>query len=391
MRQGERFRKRVLRKNAVLRCTGRILLPLALAAVTAFYGGGMLNSHAEEAAGPKLVQYADLEALVKEFSPQVQMERAQFDSRLGRYESAREDIMETRRRLKEEADSLEKEGDNEGAESYRAQAKTLEKAAKDMDKQIRSVKGSTSSMALRQMEDTMIWTAQSLMGTYHSLKLEQVGAAAQAELKQSLYEKALRQFDTGGVSWRETEEAAQAAAASASRSQSLLDEMERVKGEMAMLLGFETGAEIELVSMPVPDSARTDDIKLEVDKWRALGNNYELRAERGASFRGTNKELHSRQRRIEQNEETMYAQIEALYQSVLSSRTAWNAAVSAMAAADAKWKADSRKMELGMLSNQEYLEARAAYLEAVAAKGQADVNFQQAMETYEWAVKGLIR
>ena len=158
-----------------------------------------------------------------------------------------------------------------------------------------------------------------------------------------------------------------------------------------MLLGFETGAEIELASMPVPDSARTDDIKLEVDKWRALGNNYELRAERGASFRGTNKELHSRQRRIEQNEETMYAQIEALYQSVLSSRTAWNAAVSAMAAADAKWKADSRKMELGMLSNQEYLEARAAYLEAVAAKGQADVNFQQAMETYEWAVKGLIR
>ena len=299
--------------------------------------------------------------------------------------------METRRRLKEEADSLEKEGDNEGAESYRAQAKTLEKAAKDMDKQIRSAKGSASSMALRQMEDTMIWTAQSLMGTYHSLKLEQGGAAAQAELKQSLYEKARRQFDTGGVSWRETEEAAQAAAASASRSQSLLDEMERVKGELAMLLGFETGAEIELASMPVPDSARTDDIKLEVDKWRALGNNYELRAERGASFRGTNKELHSRQRRIEQNEETMYAQIEALYQSVLSSRTAWNAAVSAMAAADAKWKADSRKMELGMLSNQEYLEARAAYLEAVAAKGQADVNFQQAMETYEWAVKGLIR
>lgn len=391
MRQGERFRKRVLRKNAVLRCTGRILLPLALAAVTAFYGGGMLNSHAEEAAGPKLVQYADLEALVKEFSPQVQKERAQFDSRLGRYESAREDIMETRRRLREEADSLEKEGDSEGAESYRAQAKTLEKAAKGMDKQIRSAKGSASSMALRQMEDTLTWTAQSLMGTYHSLKLEQVGAAAQAELKQSLYEKAQRQFDTGGVSWREAEEAAQAAADAASRSQSLLDEMERVKGELAMLLGYETGAEIELAPMPVPDGARADGIKLEVDKWRALGNNYELRAERGGSFRGTNKELHSRQRRIEQNEETMYAQVEALYQSVLSNRTAWKAAVSAMAAADARWKADSHKMELGMLSNQEYLEARAAYLQAAAAKGQADVNFQQAMDTYDWAVKGLIR
>ncbi len=39
-----------------------------------------------------------------------------------------------------------------------------------MDKQIRSAKGSSSTMSLRRMEDTMIWTAQSLMGTYHSLR-----------------------------------------------------------------------------------------------------------------------------------------------------------------------------------------------------------------------------
>ena len=38
---------------------------------------------------------------------------------------------------------------------------------------------------------------------------------------------------------------------------------------------------------------------------------------------------------------------------------------------------------------QEYMEARAAYLDGVAAKAQADVNFQQAMDTYDWAVKGL--
>ena len=113
---------------------------------------------------PGVIRYSDLPELVKAYSPQVEMERIQYEGRLGRYESAREDIMETRRLLREEADDMEENGDTEGAKSYRAQAKILEDAAKDIDKQIRSAKGSSSTMSLRKMEDTMIWTAQSLMG-----------------------------------------------------------------------------------------------------------------------------------------------------------------------------------------------------------------------------------
>ena len=93
------------------------------------------------------------------------MEQAQYDSRLARYENAREEIMETRRLLREEAEDLEKNGDKDSAGQYRAQAKTLEDAAKDMDKQIRSAQGSQASMSLRRIEDTVLWTAQNLMGT----------------------------------------------------------------------------------------------------------------------------------------------------------------------------------------------------------------------------------
>ena len=85
-------------------------------------------------------------------------------------ENAREEIMETRRLLREEAEDLEKNGDKDSAGQYRAQAKTLEDAAKDMDKQIRSAQGSQASMSLRRMEDTVLWTAQNLMGTYNTLK-----------------------------------------------------------------------------------------------------------------------------------------------------------------------------------------------------------------------------
>ena len=126
-----------------------------------------LEVHAD--AMPDVIRYEELETLVKAYSPQIQMEQAQYDSRLARYENAREEIMETRRLLREEAEDLEKDGDKDSASQYRAQAKTLEDAAKDMDKQIRSAQGSQASMSLRRMEDTVLWTAQNLMGTYNTL------------------------------------------------------------------------------------------------------------------------------------------------------------------------------------------------------------------------------
>ena len=269
-----------------------------------------------------VIRYSDLPELVKAYSPQVEMERIQYESRLGRYESAREDIMETRRLLREEADDMEENGDTEGARSYRAQAKILEDAAKDIDKQIRSAKGSSSTMSLRKMEDTMIWTAQSLMGTYHSLRAEQESAAANAELMQGKYEKAVRQAALGTISQADADEAGKAAQAAVNTAQALADDMGRVRKNLLMVIGYPADSAAVIDSMPLPEQGRMDNITLEVDKWRAMGNNYELRQQRGGASGGTNKELHARQRAINQEEENLYAQIDTLYQDALASRTA---------------------------------------------------------------------
>ncbi len=259
-----------------------------------------------------------------------------------------------------------------------------------MDKQIRSAKGSSSTMSLRRMEDTMIWTAQSLMGTYHSLRAEQEGALAEAELMQGKYEKAMRQAGLGMVSQAAADEAGKAATAAANKAQSLQDDMERVRKELLMVTGYPGDSQVQIGMLPAPDQSRVDGITLEADKWRALGNNYELRQQRGSSSGGTIKEHHVRQRTIEEGEATMYGQMDTLYQNVLAGRTMWQSAVTAQAAREAEWKAASNKMDLGMLSRQEYLEARSSYLDGAAAKAQADVNFQQAMDMYDWAVKGLM-
>lgn len=355
----------------------------------ASYGEEMQAGEAGTLAMPDIILYEELEPLVKAYSPQIQMEQSRYDSRLARYENAKNDILETRRLLREEADDLEDEGDKDSAGQYRAQAKTLEEAAKDMDKQIRSAQGSSSVMSLRRMEDTVLWTAQNLMSTYNTLKMEQEAAAAQAEWKQSQYEKLLRQVQTGSAAQVQADEAGKAAAAAAERAKAARDEMERVKKELLILTGYPQGAQTEIGPMPVPQAERVRDMGGDSDKWRALGNNYSLREQRsgGAS---SNKELHSRQRDIRQSEEEMYGQMDTLYQDVLANHTRWNSACTSMASQEEAFKAASNKMALGMMSRQEYLEAKAAYMDAVAAKGRADAGFQQAMDTYDWALKGFM-
>ena len=237
-----------------------------------------LKVRAEEM--PDVIRYEELETLVKAYSPQIQMEQARYDSRLARYENARQDIMETRRLLREEAEDLEKVGDMDGASQYRAQAKTLEDAAKDMDKQIRSAQGSSASMSLRRMEDTVLWTAQNLMGTYNTLKADQEAALAQAEWKQSQYEKLQRQVQAGSASGAQADQAGKEADAAAAKAKAVRDEMERVKKELFILTGYPEGSQAEIGPMPAPQPDRVLEMGGSTDKWRALGNNYSLREQR---------------------------------------------------------------------------------------------------------------
>ncbi|MFQ9701947.1 MAG: hypothetical protein ACLR0U_05415 [Enterocloster clostridioformis] len=156
---------------------------------------------------PDVIRYEELETLVKAYSPQIQMEQAQYDSRLARYENARREIMEQTASQGEEA-----EGSGEGrrqrsnASQYRAQAKTLEDAAKDMDKQIRSAQGSQASMSLRRMEDTVLWTAQNLMGTYNTLKAEQEAAPGSGRVETEPV-RAAHQVQTGSASAAQADQA----------------------------------------------------------------------------------------------------------------------------------------------------------------------------------------
>lgn len=333
--------------------------------------------------------YENLENLVKESCPQVEMERRQFEERLGRLEDAREELLESRRALREEASDREKDGDAAGAEHYRWQAETLLDGADSLKEQIRQAGTAAGRMELRRMEDTMLWTAQNLMGTYHSLEAEQAAASARAEAQKHLSEKVKDQEMLGSSTSYHSQEAYQKWQSALNEYERLKKEQERVRQELLLLTGFSPDSPVVLEKMPLPDVSRAALVNPQEDRQQALGNNYELRSGRMGNA-GSNQELHKKQRQTELDENQMFASLETLGDQIRSCQAEWEAACAKEQAQRAVWQSAVRKRELGTMAEGEYLEIYSQYMEEKGNQAQASIRFLLAMEEYDWAKKGLM-
>ena len=333
--------------------------------------------------------YENLENLVKEFCPQVEMERRQFEERLGRLEDAREELLESRRALREEASDREKDGDAAGAEHYRWQAEALLDGADSLKEQIRQAGNAAGRMELRRMEDTMLWTAQNLMGTYHSLEAEQAAASARAEAQKHLSEKVKDQEMLGSSTSYHSQEAYQKWQSALNEYERLKKEQERVRQELLLLTGFSPDSPVVLEKMPLPDVSRAALVNPQEDRQQALGNNYELRSGRMGNA-GSNQELHKKQRQTELDENQMFASLETLGDQIRSCEAEWEAACAKEQAQRAVWQSAVRKRELGTVAEGEYLEIYSQYMEEKGNQAQASIRFLLAMEEYDWAKKGLM-
>lgn len=333
--------------------------------------------------------YENLENLVKESCPQVEMERRQFEERLGRLEDAREELLESRRALREEASDREKDGDAAGAEHYRWQAEALLDGADSLKEQIRQAGNAAGRMELRRMEDTMLWTAQNLMGTYHSLEAEQAAASARAEAQKHLSEKVKDQEMLGSSTSYHSQEAYQKWQSALNEYERLKKEQERVRQELLLLTGFSPDSPIVLEKMPLPDVSRAALVNPQEDRQQALGNNYELRSGRMGNA-GSNQELHKKQRQTELDENQIFASLETLGDQIRSCQAEWEAACAKEQAQRAVWQSAVRKRELGTMAEGEYLEIYSQYMEEKGNQAQASIRFLLAMEEYDWAKKGLM-
>ena len=77
-----------------------------------------------------------------------------------------------------------------------------------------------------------------------------------------------------------------------------------------------------------------------------------------------------------------------LYNDVLQKETALELAKAALASETSGMREADRKLQLGSITSLQHLQEEAAYLGAEVDLAAANMDLQQSIETYEWALRG---
>ena len=168
--------------------------------------------------------------------------------------------------------------------------------------------------------------------------------------------------------------------------------LDSVKQSLCIATGWQFNAEPEIREVPAIDMNRIAALNLEADKKTALENNYDLRYDnkilRNMTEGSTDKK--NMERTIKNLEETIGATMVNLYNDIYQKQTALELADAALATETTAMNAMERKYQLGMASQLEYLQEQAAFLGKQIDRQTAEISLFQALETYDWALKGMM-
>ena len=147
---------------------------------------------------------------------------------------------------------------------------------------------------------------------------------------------------------------------------------------------------MELQTIPSADPELILKLNLEQDTRKAIGNNTDLISARSDSSDSSTAGMRKKQRTTAELEEQVAAKMQQLYDQVLQAKQSYDAAKTGYEGAVIRWENAERQYDLGMFSQEEYLQEKIQYINKKTALETADLSLFQSLETYDWAVKGIV-
>ena len=161
--------------------------------------------------------------------------------------------------------------------------------------------------------------------------------------------------------------------------------LDSVKHSLCLATGWQFNADPDIREVPGADMNRIAAMNPDVDKQTALQNNYDLNYNKKILKNMTEGSTDKKNM-----EETVAASMVNLYNDILQKKTAFELAEAALATETTAMNAMERKYQLGMASQLDYLQEQAAFLGKQIDRQTAEISLFQAMETYDWALKGML-
>ena len=331
------------------------------------------------------VDYNNLEQLVQN--------NRNLKNALDNYTSNKETYENMLKTLEDERDYMkfmqEKyEDDAEAKATYKMNASMLNMSISQITKQLESQESKTQTTSRQKTIDSYVLTAQSLMRTYNQMNTKAQAEEKNYQAAQSSYQAAMKKQSAGMATAADVMAASDTMQSAKNRYESYRQQASNARFNLLSALGLDTGADIAIGSVPLPDLAAIEAVDFNSDMEQAIGNSSSVQNARHQSA-GTATEISVKSDQESQAEGTVRSRMQSLYDQLKAAKLQYDGAEAAYRSASITYASLQKKQQAGMLSQSDYLQGVADYYSALDAKETAVVNLNQAWETYNWTVKGV--
>lgn len=241
-----------------------------------------------------------------------------------------------------------------------------------------------------QVRAALISGAQSAMIGYEQIVLQKENLNGTLELLEAVCRSTERQAAVGMATQSDVNSARSNLESVKAGIQTLEANEVKLRQTLCTMLGWEYDADLEISAIPSADAEKIEKMNLAADIETAKANNMTLKYNRLSeeTLTSGSVEMQNLRRTMKAEEAEIASSMVNLYNSVLQARTACDTAQSSFELEKTKMDTAERKMSLGMIGNLEYLQQKVSCQSAEVSVRTAELSLIQAIETYDWAVKG---
>jgi len=354
-------------------------------------GADGASGFTQEELNDSVIEYRELEALIRTGNSQALNQQASYAASLEMYQTAYDSFASAGRDMLNKADELEDEGGEASLiASYEQSAAILSSSAGQMKRSITSLNSRSSEWSREQAIWTLVKSAQSLMASCRAMEAQAVSAAARESASQAAYDRTVSMKAAGLATQEEVLTAGKNLLSAKNASQSAKDNADRLKRQLLIMLGKEGGgsADIRLGEIPQATAEELSQIHPQEDKEMAVIADSTVKSVKRSKAQGdTQRKLRSQQ--LEEAEGAASLSLDEQYQEIAALSLKRDAAAAASAAADKDYSALQTKYQAGVINKSAYLQGAAEYWQKKASGIAAEAELRVAVDAYGWLLKGI--
>lgn len=332
------------------------------------------------------LEYGELEGLIQEYNATVLNNRVQYNlDKANSAEYMAEAYWRNAEALRNVVQDAVDSGNALGAVATDSNARRAEEAAESYGKS-----QSTLWREYDKVEKDMVKQAQTTMNTYYQQEQQLIALRKSRELAQASYESAQVKQGQGMVTYADVLTAQQGVQSLDAQIAGMEAQFQSTKQKLCVMTGWAADANPEIVPIPAADVARVATLNLEADTAKALEQDYTLlnNQEKLKNAISVDKTEIMKQT-VENDKQQIAVAVNTAYQSVLQAKAAYDQAALDLSVAAKNMEAANVKHQLGTIGRLEFLQQESAFVTAQTGMMLKDLALVQALETYDWTVKGV--